>query len=141
LKHWASLTFSGGDIASLAENSKKVAMMCMPQVHTSSHLMLFILHSNSFYYHCYCYLLPIESPYSGTILQAVKLSQPRFNITSPNKPKLAMELIFDMDTHKKVPLVRELVKGCSTTIFIETRNNQQKRAVNTTFQNAQVKLL
>jgi hypothetical protein len=56
---------------------------------------------------------------------SVRLPQRLFNIASPNKPKLAMELIFEMDTPQKVPLMREeLVNG--STLFIETHNNQQK---------------
>ena len=54
----------------------------------------------------------------------VKLAQ-RFNISTPDKPKLVMELICDMDTPQKAPLMREIVKG-SSTMFIETHNNQQK---------------
>ena len=54
----------------------------------------------------------------------VKLSQ-RFNISTPDKPKLVMELICDMDTPQKAPLMREIVKG-SSTMFIETHNNQHK---------------
>jgi hypothetical protein len=45
----------------------------------------------------------------------VKLSQ-HFNISSPDKPKLAMELVSEMDTPQKAPLMRELVKGSSITI-------------------------
>jgi hypothetical protein len=44
----------------------------------------------------------------------VKLAQ-RFNISTPDKPKLVMELM---------PLMREIVKGSST--MLETHNNQQK---------------
>jgi hypothetical protein len=54
----------------------------------------------------------------------VKLSQ-RFNISTPDKPKLVMELRCNMDTPEKAPLMREIVKG-SSTLFIETHNNQQK---------------
>jgi hypothetical protein len=57
----------------------------------------------------------------------VKLAQ-RFNISTPDKPKLVMELICDMDTPQKAPLTREIVKGYST-VFIETHNNQQKSFV------------
>jgi hypothetical protein len=64
----------------------------------------------------------------------VKLSQ-LFNIASLDKPKLVMELVFEMDTPQKAPLMRELVKG--STIFIETHNNQQKMLY--TFQNARMK--
>jgi hypothetical protein len=53
----------------------------------------------------------------------VKLSQ-RFNISPPDKPKLVMELISDMDAPQKAPLMREIVKG-SSTMFIETHNNPQ----------------
>jgi hypothetical protein len=63
----------------------------------------------------------------------VKLIQ-RFNITSPDKPKLAMELVSEMDTPQKAPLMRELVKG--STISIETLNNSQKSLY--TFRNAQI---
>jgi hypothetical protein len=56
----------------------------------------------------------------------VKLSQ-RFNITSPDKPKLAMELISEMDTPTKAPLMRKLVNG--STITIETLNNTQKKYI------------
>lgn len=55
-----------------------------------------------------------------------KLSQ-RFNITSPGKPKLAMELVCKMDTPQKAPLMRELVKG--STISIECLNNLSKKYV------------
>jgi hypothetical protein len=55
-----------------------------------------------------------------------KLSQ-RFNITSPDKPKLAMELVCKMDTPQKVPLMRKLVKG--STISIECHNNVSKKFV------------
>jgi hypothetical protein len=54
----------------------------------------------------------------------VKLIQ-HFNITSPDKPKLTMELVSEMDTPQKAPLMRELVKG--STITIETLNNSQKK--------------
>ncbi len=66
-----------------------------------------------------CPLLRQPSDYSP-----VKLSQ-RFNISTPDKPKLVMELICDMDTPQKAPLMREIVKG-SSTMFIDTHNNQQK---------------
>jgi hypothetical protein len=49
-----------------------------------------------------------SSPLSEPSLP-VKMSQ-CFNITSPNKPKLAMELVSEMDTPQKAPLMRELVK-------------------------------
>jgi hypothetical protein len=54
----------------------------------------------------------------------VKLAQ-RFNILTLDKPKLVMKLICNMDTPQKAPLMREIVKG-SSTMFIETHNNQQK---------------
>jgi hypothetical protein len=54
----------------------------------------------------------------------VNLAQ-RFKISTSGKPKLVMELICDMDTPQKAPLMREIVKD-SSTIFIETNNNQQK---------------
>jgi hypothetical protein len=56
----------------------------------------------------------------------VKLSQ-HFNITPPNKLKLAMELVTEMDTPKEASLMRELVKG--STITIETLNNSQKKCI------------
>jgi hypothetical protein len=56
----------------------------------------------------------------------VKLCQ-RFNISSPDKPKLAMELVSEMDTPQKAPLMRELVKGSSITI--ETLNNSSKKFI------------
>jgi hypothetical protein len=55
-----------------------------------------------------------------------KLSQ-RFNIPSPDKPKLAMELVSSMDSRQKEPLMRELVKG--STIIVECHNNQPKKYV------------
>jgi hypothetical protein len=51
----------------------------------------------------------------------------RFNIASPNKPKLAMELIFEMDTSPKMPLMRDFVKGSTT--LIETHKDQPKSFV------------
>jgi hypothetical protein len=56
----------------------------------------------------------------------VKLIQ-HFNITSPEKPKLAMELVCEMDTPQKAPLMRKLVKG--STITIETLNNSPKKFI------------
>jgi hypothetical protein len=56
----------------------------------------------------------------------VKLAE-RFNISTPEKTKLAMELVCEMDTPRKVPIMRELVKG--STMFIETHNNQRKSFV------------
>jgi hypothetical protein len=52
---------------------------------------------------------------------------PRFNITSPDKPKLVMELVSEMDSPQKAPLVRELVKG--STLAIETLNNSHKKFI------------
>jgi hypothetical protein len=80
--------------------------------------------SISFDYPCCCcyYLLIIRQPSNYS---PVKLSQ-RFNISTPDKPKLVMELICDMDTPQKAPLMREIVKGSSASMFIETHNNQQK---------------
>jgi hypothetical protein len=56
----------------------------------------------------------------------VKLVQ-RFNISSPDKSRLAMELVSEMASPQKVPLMRELVKGA--TISIESHNNQSKKYV------------
>jgi hypothetical protein len=58
----------------------------------------------------------------------VKLSQ-RFNITSSNKPKLAMELVSEMNTPQKAPLMRELVKGSTMTVPVETLNNSKKKFI------------
>jgi hypothetical protein len=75
---------------------------------------------------------PLRVPYSP-----VKLSQ-SFNIsTSPAKPKLAMELVSEMDTPQKAPLMRKFVKG--STITIETLNNSQKNL--DMFHNAQMNRL
>jgi hypothetical protein len=51
----------------------------------------------------------------------------KFNITSSDKHKLAMELIFVMDTCQKEPLMKELVKG--STIIVECINNKSKTFV------------
>ena len=56
----------------------------------------------------------------------VKLSQ-QFHISSPDKQRLAIELVCDMDTPQKAPLVRELVKGSS--FYVETLNNQKKKYI------------
>jgi hypothetical protein len=48
----------------------------------------------------------------------------KFNISSLDKHKLAMELMSMMDTRQKEPLMRELVKG--STIIVECHNNQPK---------------
>ena len=56
----------------------------------------------------------------------VKLAQ-RFNISSPDKSRLAMELVSEMATPQKVPLIRELVKGA--TISVQSLNNQTKKYV------------
>jgi hypothetical protein len=70
---------------------------------------------------------PVTAPAVSTPMSVpsspVKLCQ-RFNISSPDKPKLAMELVSEMDTPQKAPLMRELVKGSSITI--ETLNNSSK---------------
>jgi hypothetical protein len=57
----------------------------------------------------------------------VKKWSQKFNISSPDKHKLAMELVCDMDTTQKVPLMRELVKG--STITVESHNNQTKKFI------------
>ena len=70
----------------------------------------------------------IESPPTATpTASPVKKIYQRFNITSPDKQKLAMELVSEMDNCQKKPLMRELVKG--STISIECINNQSKKFV------------
>jgi hypothetical protein len=56
----------------------------------------------------------------------VKLAQ-RFNISSPDKSRLVMELVSEMATPEKVPVIRKLVKGA--TISVHTLNNQTKKYV------------
>jgi hypothetical protein len=56
----------------------------------------------------------------------VKLSQ-KFNITSPDKLNLTMELVCDMDSPQRAPLLRELVRGSS--VSIDALNNQKKKFV------------
>jgi hypothetical protein len=53
----------------------------------------------------------------------MKLSQ-KFNISSPDKFNLTMELVCDFDTPQRAPLLRELVKGSS--LSIEALNNKDK---------------
>jgi hypothetical protein len=48
---------------------------------------------------------------AGCCFPRVKKLSHKFNIPSPDKPKLAMELVSEMDTPQKVPLMIELVKG------------------------------
>ena len=57
----------------------------------------------------------------------VKLSQ-QFHISSPDKQRLAMELVCDMNTPQKAPLMRELVKG-SSFYAVETLNNQKEKFI------------
>jgi hypothetical protein len=40
----------------------------------------------------------------------------QFNITSPDKHKLTIELVSEMDAHQKEPLMRELVKGSTFSV-------------------------
>jgi hypothetical protein len=51
----------------------------------------------------------------------------KFNISSPDKRKLAMEFVSEMDTPQKVSGMRALVKG--SRISIECHNNQSKKIV------------
>jgi hypothetical protein len=67
-----------------------------------------------------------ETSTAAMSLVKTKLSQ-KFNISSPDKQKLAMEFVCDLDTPQKVPLMRELVKG--STFVIECHNNQPKKFV------------
>jgi len=68
----------------------------------------------------------VAADVATAVYSPVKLVQ-RFNISSPDKSRLAMELISEMATPEKEPLMRELVKGA--TISIESLNNQQKKYV------------
>jgi hypothetical protein len=51
----------------------------------------------------------------------------QLDMSSPDKRRLAFEVVSEMATPQKVPLMRELVKG--STISIETLNNQTKKYV------------
>ena len=67
------------------------------------------------------------TPETSPTATPVKKMYQKFKITSPDKHKLAMELVCEMDTPQKVPFMRELVKG--STMVIETLNNKQKSFV------------
>jgi hypothetical protein len=79
-------------------------------------------------------LISIETTTANDTASPIKKLSQRFNITSPNKPKLVMELVCEMDTPQKAPLTSEVMKG-PTTLTIETLNNQQKSLY--AFHNAQ----
>jgi hypothetical protein len=53
---------------------------------------------------------PLKVPYSP-----VRLTQ-KFNITTPDRVNLAMELFYDMDPSERAPLARELAKGSSFSV-------------------------
>jgi hypothetical protein len=57
----------------------------------------------------------------------VKKLLQKFNISSPDKQKLTMELVSEMDTPLKVPLMREVVKGSN--MSRECHKNQLKMFV------------
>jgi hypothetical protein len=71
--------------------------------------------------------ISVETTTANDAASPIKKLSQRFNITSPDKPKLAMELVCEMDTPQKAPLMRELMKG--PTLTIETLNNQQKKFI------------
>ena len=56
----------------------------------------------------------------------VKMTQ-KFNIETSDRGKLAMELVCDMDTPQRAPLLRELVKGPK--FALDALNNQRKNYV------------
>jgi hypothetical protein len=64
---------------------------------------------------------------TATSASPVKSLCQKFDFSSPEKQKLAMELVSEMDTPQKAPLMRELVKGSK--ISIECHNNTSKKFV------------
>jgi hypothetical protein len=64
---------------------------------------------------------------TATSASPVKSLWQKFDFSSPEKRKLAMELVSEMDTPQKATLMRELVKGSK--ISIECHNNTSKKFV------------